>query len=725
MASTYDGYEIQVPEDGHAALPYMRHNLPLPQQAGSLLEHELVNGDRNTANGNRFITPGILPYCLWILACVVGIAFGGAILAYVLKDYKRDGQILEIVKALNFSCPACTVDLVVTNGCDNITYCDWIIQGSGPAGIYGAYRLGPHGVVCIIDDRDRIGGKVYSYTSVVNDTFVTPTCAEQIRSSDVILRCWYQELGIQSFARPTTGSYLEGFTRNRNWTAAMCNDDTMPPANPATCDWGEPSDRVAPNGDLDPNAFYQLPDLCPGQDWTECSFFNELDTLFFAGTPTNDETITQYGNRVLGHEGYSYYRDASVNLDIFDEDHSAKWVIDYLNYDFDNVSYNALFLPVGGPHAALEAALTHILGNNTRLFLGARVLAIEDVSAIDSVYTIQVNTTRGTFRGKRTIVSYPPYYIRDLKGDIGSAIATDRHITETDSTEDCTVNLFFSSKWWQPQRSQCLTGYCATMDNFAAGPVERQGMTWTFTDTSETAEIAFQQYIPTPERDASNELRVFPGSARCKQLNEVLKTNPVTGRTQITDSIMQALRLRFEHNGTTVSDLVDSWFEHEPAAYEGLSVGVTFDLFELNDYAKRPLPTVDLCIATTGVYTQHSGWQNGGIEAVHACFREQYLDVFTEEEIRSWEMCCNPNGNEGDQPTSDSSSNPLPECIDTQVPDTWAPCILLDGETHLRDYYDLCYCDACALSASGSSSDTPPPAPSAERVPRHSRSKVE
>lgn len=703
--------------------------IPAQQPAEHLVHGHMLHNYRDPDTGDRLVG---WPTLGWVLG-LLGVALGVTILVLTALHYRHsrsDGKQLDniegLLEALNVTCttcPACNPTLNVTinnvtsdcaNDTANVIYCDLVIGGAGPAGVYAAYRLGPHFTVCLIDSRDRIGGKVYTYDSNVAPGLSSPTHAEQLAMSHTIGRCWYQELGIHSWIRGTVGSYFEGFTRNRNWTAPVCNDATMPPVNPPACNWGNSYERVAPNGDLDPATFYQMDNPCGADPWLDCSYEDQYYSALSSFAPSNDETYQQYVINSLGQEEFAYLRASAAQEDLWDYPHSAKYIVDYDNFEASQ-GFSALVVPDGGPYRALEAGLVHALGNGTQLYLGERVTEIKDVATSDAVYNMEVVTTLHRFRAKRVVFAAPPYFAKELGGDMGGSIANDPHVTFGMHTEACTWNGFFESKWWAPSRTQCIDGFCAFVDDFIITDFQRGGITWSFIDTSESSPVEFIQYLPTPERNESNLLRVFIKPSYCKVINEILEN---TGQQGVSDYVSLYLHSRFDGNGTLVSGILDGHFSNEPSSYSGLRVGVTFDYAEQADWAKRPFPGRRLCMASEGFSTEYAGWMEGALRSVHRCFREQYLDTFTEEEIRSWETCCNPQTESyapcGSACASTTSSSPSPGpsfCIDDQDPDTWSYCNRLSGEDSLRDYYDYCYCEACTAgaSATGEPETTPHP----------------
>lgn len=712
-------------------------SVPASAEAGHLMHGHMLNNYRDPDSGDRLVGHASCGWILWF----AGVGLGIAILVLLsmhygrtLKDGKKLDTIADLIGGLNTSvcpscpsCPACNPILNVTinntttectNDTIDVVYCDLIVAGAGPAGVYATYRLGPHFTVCLIDMRDRIGGKVYSHTGPAG---ITPTHAEQLRASDVIGRCWYQELGQHSWIRGTVGTYLEGFTRGRNWTAAVCNDETMPPANPPVCDWGNPYERVAPNGDLDPATFYQLQNPCGADPWTDCSYEDHYLGTLDGTSPTDDITWQQHVINTLGHEGFSYLYDTEAESDIWSHPHSAKYIHDYFAFD-GTQGYSALYVPDGGPYSALELAMTHILGNDTRLFLGEKVLEIKDVTSTDAVNNMEVITTLHRFRAPRVIFAAPPYFVKGLSGDMGGSMANDPHTTFGMHTNACTWNAFFETKWWNPTRSQCINGYCAFADDFIISDAQRAGITWSFFDESEYSPIEFIQYLPTPERDASNLLRVWVKPDYCALVQEILDNQ---GQAAVSTYLLNYMHSRFDGNGTTVSDVADAYFSSEPSSYSGLRVGVTFDYAEQADYAKRPFVGRRLCLASEGYSTEHAGWQEGAWRSVHRCFREQYLDTFTEEEIVSWETCCRSDefSHCGSACTSSSGSSSsdtlLTGCIAIDDPDTWSYCNRMDTEESLRDLYEYCYCEACAnrQAPDGSSSSSTGPTTHPDFVP--------
>ncbi len=720
---TNDGIEMMPAPGGADAADYGVPGaayVPAAQPQGHLLQGHLLQNERVPGSGDRLVGWPLLGWLAMLLLAALCATILGLLAAHFATTRDELNEIEQLVRELAGDCAN-----------DSVTYCDVLIAGAGPGGVYTAYRLAPHFHVCLVDYRDRIGGKVFTYTNASNPTLWTPTHAEQLRASDTIGRCWYQELGITSWIRATTGSYYEGFIRNRNWTAPVCNFPTGPLL-PAVCPQGNAYDTVAPNGFTDRNTFYpsQMLFECYSQDWRFCSYGAQYNPLLLAGPAADDTTWRDYVTSQVGPEGYAYLQDTGIEQDVWREPHSAKWTQDYLKFD-GALGYNALYLPDGGPYAALSAALGHILGNGSSLYLGERVTDVQDVSAEDGVYTFEVRTAQHRFRAKRAVLAFPPYFVRDLGGDLGGTLAHDPHVTFGAATSACSWNAFFPNKWWWPVRNQCLDGYCAYYRGFALTSEGRDGVTWSFVDESENGIVEFIQYIPTPARALANLLRVFPTADMCPFLQTILENE---GQPAVAKIMMDYIHGRFDYdtngNPSNVTEPVDYYFDEEPSGYSELNAGVTFDLYAQAAWAARPFAGRQLCLVSEGYATGHSGWQEGAWASAHACLREQYLDTFTAGEIASWEACCNPAGPPttcgaacvpGSHSTPSTFVEPqLSGCIAADDPNTWAYCNRLSGEMSLRDHYGLCFCDPCIVSEPGSSNNNtnaPTPVPGFEPPP--------
>jgi 2-polyprenyl-6-methoxyphenol hydroxylase-like FAD-dependent oxidoreductase len=92
--------------------------------------------------------------------------------------------------------------------------CDVVIVGAGVGGLYTAFHLSAKlgDRLCLIDDRERAGGKVQSYPIKGTDV-LAPTCAEQMRDIDVQLRCLCRDLNVSVWVRGEVSLYFHNYTQ--------------------------------------------------------------------------------------------------------------------------------------------------------------------------------------------------------------------------------------------------------------------------------------------------------------------------------------------------------------------------------------------------------------------------------------------------------------------------------------------------------------------------------
>lgn len=92
--------------------------------------------------------------------------------------------------------------------------CDVVIVGAGVGGLYTAFHLSAKlgDRLCLIDDRERAGGKVQSYPINGSDV-LAPTCAEQMRDIDVQLRCLCRDLNVSVWVRGEVSLYFHNYTQ--------------------------------------------------------------------------------------------------------------------------------------------------------------------------------------------------------------------------------------------------------------------------------------------------------------------------------------------------------------------------------------------------------------------------------------------------------------------------------------------------------------------------------
>ena len=578
------------------------------------------------------------------------------------------------------------------------TDCDVVIVGAGPGGLYSAYRLAPlYGVkLCVIESRDRVGGKVFSYKSTLSTPttpIYTPTHAEQLRGGDTILRCLQQELGSPSIIRGSVGSYLEARIRGRNSTGYQCFGNVTP-SGPASCAWGNPYEGVAPNGWLDPNTYVNLVNPCGSKDWTACSY--EAEYYKILGSANNANTISQwetfgdYTQRILNAEGRAYIRDVSIATYQWDRDYAASFMVDYLKYD-GAYPQSALSIPQGGPQQSLWLKMRNaVLGNLSRLFLNETALSLSStIGSGANSYPYTLGTNLRTFRAKRVILGMPSAYVANLTGNLGSQLASSKYIQYTKLTPVSTWNAFFPFEWWQNRTSQCVFGNCAIARNFTLSPFARKYTTWSFWNNAPGSGDVFIQFIGTPERQAGHLLRIFiDNEATNVFLANLLATS---GQAAIQTYLMPLLRAQFNISDGPIPDPVDAYFHTERYGYSYISAGADFSAAQQTAWSVQPLGTERICLASESYSTLDTGWQEGATHSAHNCFRGKvFSDVITNAQVSAWERCSNGfSGRQLDNGNKNTGND---------------VCLLLANEYHLRDLANLSFCGGPSVYAYANSS---------------------
>ena len=551
--------------------------------------------------------------------------------------------------------------------------CDVLIVGAGAGGLTMAYRLTKiYGSrLCVIDDRAQIGGKVRSFSapnSTPQNPLATPTHAEQFRGGDAILRCMAQELFVPSVARGSVGTYWEGYARGVNFTGRACYG-TAPNTGPASCAAGLPSGRVAPNGDL---AAYAGPDLCNGQDWRACSYDDAIiETLKNpnnANTIKRGELFSTYSKRIIGVEASQYATDLGGYVYGYTAPADAKGYVEYLKYD-STFPYGAIHMSVGGPIRMWDKVHAALIANGTRVFLNERVTT-GDYSTGNTAKThrFTVTTNLGTkYIAKRVVLAVPAGAARQLGGTAFSRIAASGVVQKTGQTHACTYNAFYPNKWWHPVKSQCMFGYCAIARNWTTDNNATIRTSW-MNFLIQAGWGGFVQYVSTPERNASNLVRIFADDHDCDEMDAIYAAG---GIDAVTDEIHN--RLRDTLTNDVIPDPVSAVYSSEKFAYWLPGSGTDFTATQAISYAKEPIRGEKICLASESYYGLDSGWQEGAAKSAHSCLKGPvFTDVISNGEVARFERCTNAaTGRQLDVSNNQQTGNDV--------------CLLLFNERHMRD----------------------------------------
>lgn len=563
--------------------------------------------------------------------------------------------------------------------------CDVLIVGYGPGGGTMAYRLAPiyGNRLCIVDERDYVGGKIFSYQSTLwtpEQPIYSPTCSEQLRDGDVILRCMQQELVSPTVKRGPTGNYAEAWARGRNNTGYTCYGSTPPPpGESATCAWGLTYEGSAPNGFVDQATYINIVNNCGNQSWADCSYEDQLFAIIF--DPVNVATITptesygDYVQRVVGQEGRNYMRDIYSLVFQYDTNYDARYMIDYFNYDFA-YNYGLLTVPHGGPQQSIWLKTRNAINaNGAHTYLNEKALSVSHLtgSATGDGYAYGVGTTRHNFRAKRLVLAIPAPAVANLTGDVGLTLGQNDYVQYAKMTAAGTWNGFFPYMWWRPRTSEvCLDSYCAFNLNFTLSALEKNYTQWSFWDNSPGG-FTFIRFNPTPERQAGNLLRVYWEDQAIQEYNDVLETG---GQAAVTALVMSRLRAKFGLSDGPIPDPVDSFFKSEKNGYTYLQVGVPFTATQQTVWAAEPLAGEKLCLVGESFDTLNAGWMEGAANTAHNCMRGPvFSDVVSASTVNSWESCINPTTEVVLDYASSSDE-----------------CLLLENEYVTRDLAGLDYC---------------------------------
>jgi hypothetical protein len=568
--------------------------------------------------------------------------------------------------------------------------CHTLVIGAGVGGLTMGYRLASilHENLCIVDERGHVGGKVFSYhytASTAQRPVWTPTHAEQMRGGDSILRCIGQELGMVSVKRGSVNAYLEAWVRGYNTTGFQCYGNVTPSA-PAGCPFGLPYEGVAPNGWLAPNAYSGLINPCANKDWTQCSYEDEYYTKLLSNSNANTisdfETFEDYGQRILGLEGFAYLMDVGIATYLAKE--GARYVVEYLKYDF-GYPYGALPTPHGGPQQGVLVRMAKQIANNgSQIFLNEKVKNVTLASGADLTagrYVAMTETTK--FRAKRVVFAMPAGQVAQLGGAIPTQLSQSKFIQKVGAVHACTWNAFFPSKWWQPRVGRCIFGFCAVGSrNFTLSPHARNHTTWSYWENPRTAtSFDFIQYIGTPERQEGNLLRFFFDNEGCEPLDVIFEADGLPG---VVAELMARVHAKFDAvtPGGVVPEPVESWYASDRNGYHYIKAGADFGSAALLQWARQPLPNEKICLVSESFNVLDQGWMEGAAKSAHSCLGGNvFSDLIKSTTLQSLERC---------RATITSGSNRYLD--DNNMNSGNDLCLLMRNEYHLRDLANFTYC---------------------------------
>jgi hypothetical protein len=608
----------------------------------------------------------------------------------------------------------------------NDEQCDVAIVGTGPAGLFAAYRLrlqSPSSLrICLIDKRPYVGGKVHSIEapqSTPANRLYGPTCAEQLRYTDINMRCLAQTMGIKSYSRhvPMNNEYL---AREYNVTN-VCPECYL---DPNTLLYGSQERYLAPNGIAPvPGMAYPvqlaglnegLPaDCCsPSQNYTQCSYMDCLFNKLVYISNKDKADITNVGSfeewayertgsdaakRYFGSQLGYYYELMQPQIPV-----QARAGYDYLYSDWNAPWAGTLYVE-GGPQQIWKGVnATLAVRSNYKFMQNETVTCFDNATdALAATYPYVLRTSKRNVRAKRVLFGISPYdFVENIGGTRGLQIAA--QLTNMGLAEpyaQCTADLFYATKWWKPARNQCTDGVCFD-PVYGAHPNITNATGWTFYDTSNGFWL---RWIPTPSRNQMNMVRFYPDS--CENWIAVYKAR---GEAGIARDITAHLRTLFA-GVMDVPDVLRAGFNYEPAAYSYISArappSVTYQ--SLLDYCKAPAGNEKIAFITEQCDWLNSGWEEGAANVVRNAFDGPALADLNTNAIRAeWDQCTN---------TRDGRTlraNDLNRLVDE--------CYLLGTETHILDYYGMNYCPTSTLKKKRSA-DQPFTAQEVREISRRNR----
>jgi hypothetical protein len=568
--------------------------------------------------------------------------------------------------------------------------CEVLVIGAGVGGLTAGYRLAPllGSRLCIVDERPEVGGKVRSVFYAAGSTSArpvwTPTHAEQLRGGDSILRCIGQEVGMVTVKRGRAGLYLETIMRGVNVTSYACYGNVSTPPASATCKWGEPYEFfLAPNGGSPATAStYALPaGLCGNKDWTVCSYFDQIMTGITAstnaGTIRAGETFRDYVTRLYNADTFDYFNEIYGN---YFQEASAKWSVEYLNYD-NAYAYGHMTVTHGGPQEGLLKRMARLIeGNGTRIVRSRRIETLNRATGSDASdgyrYVAVAPAANVRYRANRTLLAFPAGHLASMSGDLVDTLRASPYITNTGAVKACAWNAFFPSKWWHTDRLQCNYDWCAFTRNFTLTDRGLDYLGWNFVDpTPGPDSLGFVQYMPTPERQQGNLLRFIVEEDDCSFLDTLYASG---GLDAVSGEYMRRVRARF---GPTVPAPTFAVYNSEPFAFAKLLAAATYGQKELTAWASAPLAGEAVAFASESFYPSDSGWQEGAARSAHLALGGRVFADLISGTTLSQLARCRANVSAANRyldPGNKNSGNDV--------------CLLLRNEYHMRDLANYSYC---------------------------------
>lgn len=601
---------------------------------------------------------------------------------------------------------------------------DVAIVGAGPGGMFAAYSLWKNASsslkVVIIDNRAEVGGKVQSFRapSVLETSATgelnTPTCAEQLRWADVDLRCVAQELGVVGWARQA-GSNLQVRYNGFNATPATIVEFLNSAGGTQYIPY------LYPNGNPQfSKSHIQMPDFCANPycseqeagDWKVCDPEWEMFCRLTANVnnAVDGPALARFSDYMLATLNYSaeavrvsnelvYLAELPINV-------RAQNALEFLDADWNVGTGPRLTVIKGGPQKIYIAMKQRIQTNPNYSFkMGETVVCLDEATdSQSSTYPFVLRTDKRNVRAKRVLFATPGGQFNQLvAGSMGTSLGKSEAIRATaNSTAASTVNLFFASKWWLPSRSVVNRGTWQYSSSPTGGltiaglKVQADGdlvcdrdnreyacnktlfeqyrkyTHWTMMgDTLPT----FVQYLPTPERQQANLLRVFFDDDQAENIREIFDRSGTAG---VQEFVMNLLRIQLPDIKNIPNPLKTVW-KYEQFGYAHVDPYTSLSNSEIRDFAKTPIANRKISFASESFNFMQWGWQQAAVDIAKQAFQPggALAGLLSNAVMANWGKCTSK------QPAGTYSGGRV---LDFGADDSWNdPCLLLSNEIDFRD----------------------------------------
>jgi hypothetical protein len=463
-----------------------------------------------------------------------------------------------------------------SHGKDEIN-CDTVILGGGIAGLYSSYRLNGTDT-CVFESSDYLGGRIKDEEiDYEGNTRYVGVGGLRVDDEHHVVKYLAYELGIELDWR----AYMAQRVNTRGlWTEFA--DDTLP-AYPTV-----------------------------NQTWTLATMYD----YFFAqaSDPDGDlirvaTTMESFLGDLFAPEGHKFLVDNTR----FRSDFTATDIRSYIQFLQLDIAESSDIegYPVHGMSSFARGMYEGARDSGVRFFLNEKVQSVDGHTG-----KYRIETANRIVHSKRVVVALDPTGLRGIGGNIGHSLRNLEPVHDVKPMPVTIVGQRFASRWWDYAFGQGV-------DGLNKSDVRR---IWTTDKCINYVEIAMTENQTTAEKDNFHTARtVYADGSECNEYWRSLYQGDNTLNLlhkDIKSSLRYVFRLQDDADLSLYQDEAhenNTFYQPWPNAWHFQHPNATLDLYEVEEWAKRPLGADEDVVLANEAWSPYRTWIRGSIHsAIHA-----------------------------------------------------------------------------------------------------------